>query len=182
MKNPTTAICKCCGEPFTKLRPLQRACSPSCALWIAKDKREKVERKEVRAQLKKLEPLAKLAARAQQEVNRYARLRDYNYGCISCELPQTWDGQWHGSHMRSRGAASAVRFNLWNINKACGSCNRYRGGNIAVYEPRLRARIGDAKVDWLYAQNQTVKYSREYLERLRMVFAKRNRRLEKRLG
>lgn len=178
------AFCTVCGQPYFRTNSLtQVVCSLKCArrVPIIAKNTLKAEKKADRAKLKKLEPLSKAADRAQTEVNRYARLRDYKYGCISCELPPTWSGQWHGSHMRSRGAASAVRFNLWNINKACGSCNRFQGGNIAVYEPRLRARIGNERVDWLYTQNQITRYSPEYLERLRRVFAKKSRRMEKRI-
>ena len=115
-------------------------------------------------------------------MNRYVRLRDAGAGCISCHLPATWGGQWHASHFRSVGAASAVRFNLWNIHKACSPCNAHKGGNIHEYRPRLIAKIGAEKVDWLMCQNGRADYPVEYLKRLKAVFAKKARRLEKRHG
>ena len=116
---------------------------------------------------------------AQMAVNRYIRLRDRDKGCISCDRPATWDGQWHASHFRSVGAASAVRFNLWNIHKACSVCNHHLSGNIAGYMPRLVEKIGPQKVEWLQQQNHVVRYEVEYLKRLKSVFNRRANRVAK---
>jgi hypothetical protein len=113
-------------------------------------------------------------------VQKIARIRDRNDGCISCHLPSTWGGQWHGSHFRSHGAASAVQFHLWNIHKSCSSCNRDKGGNIIAYRPRLVEKIGQEKVDWLMSQNQIVRHPVDYYIRFKTVMGKRLRRLEKR--
>lgn len=180
----TIAACSICGNDFPQRNSMTRVCSLKCSTKVGSRKRQeaKADRKATKAKLEALEPLSKFEKRAEKEVNRYVRLRDHAQGCISCHLPAGWDGQWHASHFRSVGAASAVRFNLWNIHKGCVSCNRWKGGNIAEYEPQLALRIGQEKIDWLKAQNQVVRYSRDYLERLRAVFAKRNRRLEKRVN
>jgi hypothetical protein len=116
-------------------------------------------------------------ALAQQVVNQYVRLRDGKEGCISCNRGAEWGGQWHASHFRSVGAASAIRFNLWNIHKSCSICNNWKSGNLSEYEPRLRAKIGDQKVDYLRTQNQTVTYSIEYLQRVIKVAKKGIKRL-----
>ena len=118
-----------------------------------------------------MKTLRQLANEAQEKVNLYVRLRDAKEGCISCEKPASWDGQWHASHYRSVGAASAVRFNLWNIHKACSVCNHHKSGNIAEYTPRIISKIGQEKVDWLNSQNDVVKYTREYLIRIKKVFS-----------
>lgn len=180
--------CKVCREPFTPSKPLQRVCGYECACQVAKAAHEKRmakvakdDRREKRAKLEKLKSRADFAKEAQTEVNKYVRLRDAHLGCASCDKPASWDGQWHASHFRSVGAASAVRFNLWNIHKACSVCNNWKSGNLSDYEPRLRVKIGDAKVDWLRTQNQLVSYSVEYLKRLKAVFSKKARRLKKRL-
>ena len=177
--------CKVCREQFTASRPMQAVCGIQCAIAQgrkASAKLKKIEDKAHKARLRESEPLAKMADRAQAAVNEYVRLRDYRDGCISCEKPYTWPGQWHASHFRSRGAASGLRFHLWNIHKSCSQCNNYASGNIAEYTPRLIEKIGQDKVDWLKAQNQVRKYDRDYLERLRAIFAKKARRLKKRLG
>ena len=113
-------------------------------------------------------------------INKIARLRDRDDGCISCDKPPTWDGQWHGSHFRSVGAASAVRFNLWNVHKACSVCNNHKSGNLIEYRPRLIAKIGAEKVEWLMAQNQITRYDVDYLKRFKEVMGKKLKRMEKR--
>ncbi len=72
-----------------------------------------------------------------------------------------------------------MRFNLWNIHKACSICNDRLSGNIGEYLPRIRARIGDEKVDWLYQQNQLVRHDIPYLTRFKAVMGKKLRRMEK---
>lgn len=132
------------------------------------------------------ENLRKVSAKTRQKwlsecqaiVNKIARIRDRNDQCISCDRPASWGGQWHGSHFRSVGAASAVRFNLWNVHKACSICNNHLSGNIAGYLPRLVAKIGQERVDWLYGQNQLVKHDIPYLMRFKAVMGKKLKRLE----
>lgn len=179
--------CKVCRNKFEPTKPMQTVCGIECALSLAslkKAKRERAkviqDRKETKEKLEKLKTRAQWAAEAQKEVNRYVRLRDASLGCVSCDKGPSWPGQWHGSHFRSVGAASAVRFNLWNIHKSCSVCNNWKSGNLSEYEPRLREKIGNEKVDWLRSQNQRVTYSIEYLRRLKDVMRKKANRLEKR--
>lgn len=181
--------CKECKTPFTPSRPLQAVCSPVCGLNMAGAKRERDEAKAKAAERKAdREKKAKLKSRkqwldeCQAIVNRYVRLRDRDLTCCSCDRPAAWNGQWHASHLRSVGAASAVRFHLWNIHKGCSICNNHLSGNIGDYLPRIRARIGDDKVDWLYTQNQIRSYEIPYLQRLKAVMSKRLRRLERRVN
>lgn len=144
----------------------------------------KVEKALDRRKLRELEPIGKLEKRTEAAVNAYVRARDHykRLGCISCDKPWDWDGQWHASHFRSVGAASSVRYHLWNINRACWICNKLYSGRIDAYGPALVERIGQEKVDWLKAQNAPVRRTREDLERLRAVFARKLRRLEKRMA
>lgn len=140
----------------------------------------KVEKAETRRRKEAIKPRAKWLAECQAIVNKIVRLRDAHLGCCSCDRGPHWDGQWHASHLRSVGAASAVRFHLWNIHKGCSICNNHLSGNLAEYLPRIRARIGDEKVDWLYTQNQVVTHDIEYLKKFKRVMGKRLRRMEKR--
>ena len=144
---------------------------------VKKDKREQLT-----ARRRGIKPRQDWLAECQAIVNKYVRLRDRHLGCCSCDRPPSWDGQWHASHLRSVGAASAVRFNLWNIAKGCSICNNHKSGNLGEYLPRARARWGDERVDWLYAQNQLVKYEIPYLERFKAVMGKKLKRLEKRIN
>jgi hypothetical protein len=166
--------------------PYRKHCGPECgailgllALEKAKRIEAKRERMEDKSKREKLKSLAQLAAEAQTEVNRYVRLRDAHLGCVSCDKPASWNGQWHASHLRSRGAAPGLRFHLWNIHKACSVCNNHLSGNLAEYRPRLEKRIGAERVEWLYSQNATAHYSREYLVRLKSIMRKRANRIAK---
>jgi hypothetical protein len=143
---------------------------------------QRVERALDRKKREALKPRAKWLAECQVIVNKIVRLRDRHLPCCSCDRPASWDGQWHASHFRSVGAASALRFNLLNIHKGCSICNHHLSGNIAGYTPRLVEKIGREKVDWLYTQNQLAAYDIEYLKRFKSVMGKRLRRLEKRMA
>lgn len=148
----------------------------------AATKAKAAERKADRVKKEALKSRKQWLDECQAVVNKYVRLRDRDLPCCSCDRPASWNGQWHASHLRSVGAASSVRFNLWNIHKGCSICNNHLSGNIGDYLPRIRARIGDDKVDWLYTQNQLRTYDIPYLGRLKAVMSKRVRRLEKRLS
>jgi hypothetical protein len=176
---PSTKACKVCSKPFTPARPLQAVCSPRCAGKLGKLRKaaEKAADRERKEAIKKRSEWEEECRRIVQKI---ARLRDRDDGCISCHLPATWGGQWHGSHFRSVGACSVLQFHLWNIHKSCSSCNRDKGGNIANYRPRLIEKIGADRVDWLESQNGTFKPPIDYYKKFKRVMGKRLRRLEKR--
>lgn len=176
--------CRQCKREFMPVRPMQQVCSPTCAarkVLADKAAEKAAERAMTRKRREDAKPRAKWLAECQAIVNKMVRLRDADRGCISCDRPASWGGQWHASHLRSVGAASAVRFHLWNIHKGCSICNNHLSGNIAEYLPRVRARIGDDKVDWLYAQNDLVRHDVAYLARFKAVMGKRLKRMEKAL-
>lgn len=176
-----------CGAQFVPQRLGQKVCGWACGLAIAPANQEKVrkaldqiERKEIKVRKEKLKSRAEYAKEAQAVINRYVRLRDARLGCISCTKPATWGGQWHCSHFRSVGAAPHIRFNLWNMNKSCSQCNSHLSGNLAGYRPALIEKIGQARVDWLECNQATGRHDIPYLKRLKAVFAKKVKRLERR--
>lgn len=178
--NPS-ATCRVCSKPFIRFQTMQTVCGGRCAARVGKLAR-KAERESTRQRKEKLKRPKDWLAEARVVAQKYARVRDRLDGCISCDKGPNWQGQWHGSHFRSVGAASGVCLNLWNIHKACSQCNKWQSGNIAAYEPRLRAKIGDDRVDWLKAQNGLARYSVDYIKRYKRVLSKRIRRMEKRNG
>lgn len=148
--------CKSCGREFQPISSMAKACSVPCALALvakanarkeAKAKRE--EAKVTRAAKEKLKRRADHLSELQDVVNLYVRLRDAADGCISCDRPATWHGQWHASHFKSVGSHPGLRFNLLNIHKACSICNKWKGGNYAGYKPKLEQKIGKEAVEWL---------------------------------
>ncbi|PHN32113.1 recombination protein NinG [Pseudomonas sp. ICMP 460] len=176
-----------CRASFVPSRMGQAVCSPACAMIDAPRHAPKakkaladIERKEIKVRKEKLKSRADHAKEAQAVINRYVRLRDAHLGCISCDKPASWGGQWHCSHFRSVGAAAHLRFNLWNMNKSCSQCNAHLSGNIMVYRPRLVQKIGAEKVAWLECNQDLVRHEIHYLKRLKAVFTKKVKRIEQR--
>lgn len=189
-KQPKPKKCRVatCRASFVPARIGQAVCSPACAMIDAPRHEPKarkaladIERRDIKVRKEKLKIRADHAKEAQAVINRYVRLRDAHLGCISCDKPANWGGQWHCSHFRSVGAAAHLRFNLWNMNKSCSQCNAHLSGNIMGYRPRLVAKIGQEKVDWLECNQDLVRHEIPYLKRLKAVFAKKCRRLEARI-
>ncbi len=177
--------CKAKFEPV--YNTTQSVCGPACAIALTRAKQQKTKAKtdkafraETRRRKEAIKTISQLANEAQTVVNRYVRLRDAGKGCVSCSKGADWQGQWHASHYYSRGHSSFLRFNLWNIHKSCSECNSHLSGNIENYQPVLIERIGMHKYQWLSDNRSTeIKYTREYLIRLKKVFAKKCRMKEK---
>lgn len=166
--------CKSCRELFTPFRPLQVACSMGCAQSLATVKREKEERKKAQVERKthreakeRIKSRGQWLKEAQQAVNQFVRLRDKDLGCVSCDKPATWNGQWHASHYKSVGSSPALRFNLLNIHKSCSVCNNWKSGNIGSYRPELIRRIGLDNVEWLEGHHEPMKYTIPELKAIR---------------
>lgn len=137
-------------------------------------KAHKADRERIK---RKLEWLADL----QTVFNKYVRLRDAHEGCISCDKPAGWHGQWHASHFYSRSHSSALRFNLWNVHKSCSVCNSHLSGNIMHYRPRLIEKIGQDKLDWMTAhKSDNTKYEVEWIKRAIKVAKRAIKRMERR--
>lgn len=177
---PKTKQCAVCLKAFTPARPMQRVCGFVCAKRVPVLEK-KAARKAVKERKEKLKPIGKVEEECRKIVQKIARLRDRNLGCISCEKPASWDGQWHGSHYRAHGGCSSLQFHLWNINKACWICNKLYSGRVDQQKVGIVERYGQERLDWLDIQPKSKKYGREYLARFKLVMGKRLRRLEKRV-
>lgn len=168
--------CRICKTKFEPFNSLAVACSPKCALELVEQKKAKKHKKELTEFRKGDKSLARLRAEAQKEVNGYIRLRDENKPCISCDsLSKDVDA----GHYRSRGAAKHLAFNCFNIHSQCKKCNRYLGGNYSEYRVRLIERIGSERVERLECDNQVRRFDREYLIRIKRMFAERQRHLKR---
>ena len=144
--------------------------------------RAKADRDQLKADKERVKPKAKWLAELQALVNQYVRLRDKNEGCISCDKPASWHGQWQGSHFFPRGRCASVRFNLLNIWKSCSVCNVHLSGNLVEYKPRLIEKIGQQKFDeLLLLSTQTKSYDIEWIKRAKKIARKGIKRLEGKL-
>lgn len=119
-------------------------------------------------------------------VNKVVRLRDMLAGrsCITCGAhpAQKVGGTMDAGHFRSVGSAPHLRFFTPQIALQCVTCNRYQGGRALEFRKALVLRHGAEWVDALEGRQELAKFNIAYLQRLKAVFAKLGRRLEKRLG
>lgn len=161
----------------------QVACSVKCALLLAQKKRQKEVKQNDKIRKAKLKKKSDYRSEAQSAFNSFIRIRDSNKLCVSCDSI-LFNGQLGGGfdagHYRSRGAASHLSFNLFNVHGQCKRCNRYLGGNYSEYRIRLIDRIGLDRVENLEINNSVVSFSNEYLERVKKIFSKRARLYKRR--
>lgn len=188
-KPPKARKCKCCPEKFIPRNTLQTVCSPKCAIQLAnqlserKQKRlEKEQRDELRVRREKLKTKSDWAKEAQVAVNRYIFWRDFGRPCIACGRPLNYGvrgGAVDASHYRSRGSASHLRYNVFNIHAGCVRCNRELSGNLIPFRINLIEKIGANRVEALEHDNTPRKFDIEYLKRAKAIFTRRARHYEK---
>ena len=184
--------CKVCKTPFEPFNSLAVACSASCALIHGKAetakkaaKVKKESRQWVKVQRERLKSKGDHTRDAQQAFNRYVRLRDYYKPCVSCGISYSsnkYGGIFDCGHYRSTGSAPHLRFNLNNTAKQCVKCNRYLSSNTVEYRLELISRIGKEKVKDIECDQSSKRWSIEYLKRIKKVFSKKSRILEKRIS
>lgn len=167
--------CAVCKEKFTPMSSLSRVCGMPCALDFAEKKTAKDKKKSNVEQKKKFlandAPFQK--AKAQKTFNEFIRLRDAELGCISCDKPKDWHGQWHASHWKSRGARPDLAFNEDNVHKACSVCNNWLSGNVGEFRKSLILKIGIERVGALEVDSGSKKYSaQDYSEISKIYTAK----------
>lgn len=200
MRKPARRKCAHCREWFHPSRNEQTVCCIACAAEVGKAQREKDRAKALsrqkaertkaekegrqRRRAKRIELKTKSQWRkeAQAEFNKYVRLRDAGKPCISCgRLPeQKLGGTMDCGHYRTRGAARHLAFNLHNTAAQCVYCNRDRAGDQKAFEQGLIQRIGLAAVDVLNNDNTIRNFDITYLQRIKSIFTRKARALEKR--
>ncbi|MGY6772123.1 recombination protein NinG [Gallibacterium sp. ZY190522] len=189
--------CKVCGTYYTKtVSSLQKVCSVECAIKLSKEqarkKREKLDKQARLESKKRLSALkeenktkGQLIKEAQEAVNRYIRVRDENKECISCGKPlvsERLGGGFDAGHYRSRGSSPHLRFYTLNIHGQCKRCNRHLGGNYHEYRVGLIERLGIKKVEEIEADNRERKYTEEDLRRIKRIFNKKTRLIQRKRG
>lgn len=187
-KQPKPKTCKnpACGASFVPQRLGQAVCSPKCGLAIKDVNQTKarkaladVGRKELRAAKERVKPKGQYMRVAQATFNAWVRLRDAALGCVSCNKPATWAGQWHASHFRSVGSSPEHRFNPANVHKACSVCNSHLSGNIHGYQPELIRRIGLEAVEALLGPSEPKRYTIEDLKAITAEYRAKTKELKR---
>lgn len=192
--------CAHCREWFYPAREGQTVCCFECASAIGKKQAakareaakkkallrqreaEKESRQRRRAKRIELKTKSQWRSEAQTAFNKYVRLRDAGKPCISCgRLPeQKLGGTMDCGHYRTRGAARHLSFNLHNTAAQCVYCNRDRAGAQKAFEQGLIQRIGPEAVEALNNDNTIRNFDIPYLQRIKSIFTRRARALEKR--
>lgn len=203
--------CKGCKQYFSRDSTIKinagRFCKIDCAMQYGQEKAAEAKKRKIKKDQKikaanhrkakeRLKTNSQLIKEAQASINKYVRERDFLLGCISCdktkqeiENNQSWKvgGAWDAGHYKTRGARPQLRFNLWNINKQCKSCNAGSHKNSAksesvgnTYTKNLTKKIGSHKVEFLETYQGKSRYEDDYLRRIKKVFNKKHRVLKKR--
>jgi hypothetical protein len=179
--------CKSCKAEFTPVRPLQKVCSPLCALEVSRQATEKKkakeaqeDRKKTREKLDAMRTKPQLVKVAQTAFNAFVRQRDHDKPCISCGKPSDDSSNgWDASHYRSVGSSPHLRFVEDNCHKSCKHCNQFLAGNIVEYRKRLIERIGLARVEQIESDQTVRKYTHEGLIEIARHYNAETRRLKR---
>jgi hypothetical protein len=172
--------CKSCGVPFTPVRPMQKVCSPACAMKVARQVVDKAEKKETKLKLDAMQTKPQLVKKAQTAFNAYIRARDVGKPCISCDKPldggaNTFDA----GHYRSVGSAPHMRYVEDQVHGQCKKCNRHLSGNAVEYRKRLLERIGLERLEQIESDNVLRKYTKEALIEIARHYNEQARQLTK---
>jgi hypothetical protein len=178
-----------CLIEFMPRRPMQKACSPGCALSMvaaANAKKAKAvakaDRKETKAKLEKLKSRNDWMREAQMAFNRYIRLRDEGKPCICCgqlENDEGWKpgGSWDAGHFLGRGAYPELKFDEMNCHRQLKSCNagssKYakKGRTVSKgYREGLIARVGLAEVERLEGPHPAKHYTIPELQEIKSIY------------
>lgn len=204
MRKPARRKCKVCNEWFHPAYSNVAWCCPEhgaiYALELRAKEKVKAEAKRIKAQKEaekegrerrqKMRESFKTKSQwdkeAQSAFNRYIRIRDEGKECVSCGSPLMGKSNYltgsaiDASHYRSRGAASHLKFNVFNVHSACTRCNRQLSGNAVEYRIRLIDRIGLERVERLESDSEPRRFDIPYLQRIKSIFTRKARALEKR--
>ena len=163
------------------MRPLQRVCSPSCALTLTLNKKTQLkasqavlERKEIKKRREQLKSRRDWWNEAQAAFNAWIRWRDRMDPCISCARHH--DGQYHAGHYRSRGAMPMLAMGEdgeWNTHKQCAPCNNHKSGNVVEYRIRLLQKIGPERLSWLEGPHEAKHYTIDDLKAIKAEYKRR---------
>jgi hypothetical protein len=176
--------CKSCRQKFVPTKPLQVACSISCALELARvaqTKKQAQEASRERAEHAKRKEATKTRGQhtkdAQIAFNAFIRERDRDLPCVSCGRHH--QGQYHAGHYRTTAAAPELRFEPLNVWKQCAPCNNHKSGNLIEYRIELVKRIGVARVEWLEGPHEPKRYTVEDLKAIKAEYRAKLRELQR---
>lgn len=172
-KRVKTRKCSYCREHFQPFRMGQKACSVECACQVAREKREKEERKADKVKRDKLKSRSDWIKDAQTAFNAFIRERDKDKPCICCGNPlgeSAIGGGYDAGHYRSIGSAPHLRFDERNCHAQRKHCNRYGAGRAVDYRIGLIKRMGIEVVTMIETDQSTPKWTIDDLKSIRDTY------------
>lgn len=166
-KEPT---CKRCKKPFIRYNTIQRLCV-ECAIKKVREGKDKAHRKDLREGRERLKTKSDWLREAQSAFNKYIRIRDREWPCISCGRDH--GGQYHAGHYRTAGSSPELRFSELNCHKQCAPCNNHKSGNIVEYRINLISRIGVDALEWLEGPHEPKHYTIEEIKAIKAKYTKK---------
>ena len=186
-----TKKCPICGSGFIPRSSLQKVCHDyGCALVYTRQKNQQkqeresrkadaLQRENLRIRRENLKTWSEHNRDAQREFNKYIRARDAGRPCASCGCELRDKSHFltgsavDASHYRSRGSASHLRFNVFNVVACCTRCNRELSGNVVNLRIGLVNRFGLEAVERLESDNAPRRFGTDYLIRIKLIFSRR---------
>ncbi len=181
MKPKKQKNCTICGGLYYPYSSLSTTCGIACSIDDVRRKQQKKadrealrivqdNKRDIRVRKEALKSKSDWIRLAQIPCNAYIRKRDSVDGCISCNKPSTWGGQWHASHYRPAGNCSPLRFHPMNIHKSCSECNNFKSGNLSEFRIKLIGKIGIEMVEWLESQNHPYQWDIEDIKEIAIYY------------
>lgn len=127
----STPECLAAGKEFQLNARIKSALNK-----VRSDKDEKFK-----AMKENIKTLSQYEADAKKSFQKFIRLRDKDFNCISCGGNEK--DLWDGGHFKKAEIYSGVIFNEMNCHKQCRKCNRYLNGNELMYREGLIKRYGE---------------------------------------
>ena len=169
---PKTRKCKYCSERYTPKHSSLEPCPKyECRLKHLETNTPKINRANKATAKEKMKSYSQRLGEAKKVFQKWVRVRDKGLPCISCNAKVS--SVWDGSHFKKAELYSGVIFHENNVNKSCGKCNRYLGGNELNYRVGLIAKIGEQAVielEQLAETTRTKKYTNQELEAIKTKY------------
>lgn len=168
----TTRKCKYCKERYTpKHSSLEPCWKYECRIKHLQANTAKINRVNKAKAKDKIKSYSQRLGEAKKVFQKWVRVRDKDLPCISCNAKVS--SVWDGSHFKKAELYRGVIFHENNVNKSCGKCNRYLGGNELNYRVGLITKIGEQAVielEQLAEATRTKKYTNEELEEIKLKY------------
>jgi len=95
-----------------------------------------------RKKRKKTDTVASLKKKLWKLHSLYIRLRDKDFGCISCHIVKPYK-EMHAGHFFEKSTCTLPGyFSFTNVNGQCPQCNSYKSGNKDNYSLALERHYG----------------------------------------